>query len=281
MLFLILFLIGTPHEHALYAVKSTDGISSDDIMSDDPVKLNRLKDYIESKITAKIVPRNPDDNDHLPAESQQIYRVNETRYNWQPEKNYFADLLDPRRNGFDPTWDYTRFDVNTFADKRVQKQYRENILANQMHKCCFTCWKNNSTGDISCRFNFPWDESVASAIRATIIHDMDKRSRRRVRIIPSRNNAYMNPTCYDPLLNIAHGSNLDAQWIDSPLGAAEYATNYISKEEKPDRQRMINLYTIKLALIQENSNPTDREKLKTVCESLLRSLKVGTVQVCL
>ena len=69
-----------------------------------------------------------------------------------------------------------------------------------------------------------------------IVKDRDKRSRVRVSVLPQRNNAYLNGTCFHPLIAIAHGGNHDLQYIGNKVGAAKYFASYASKFEEPDKK---------------------------------------------
>ena len=70
--------------------------------------------------------------------------------------DYFDDAEDPRRLSFNPTFDYSRHADGTFSDPRVQNLYRNLQIANQLHSCCFTCFKYCLMTKV-CRFGYPRD----------------------------------------------------------------------------------------------------------------------------
>ena len=65
--------------------------------------------------------------------------------------------------------------------------------------------------------------------------------------MPPRNNANLNNCPVSPLLAIAHGGNIDLQYIHTTHGAAEYASSYSSKAESPDLQVLENMFVKKLS----------------------------------
>ena len=161
--------------------------------------------------------------------------VDESHYEWNPGEEYFTDAENPCRASFDPSWDYERLCNRDFHDDRVQNQYRSLQIANQFHRCCFTCFKYCYRHDKVCRFGFPWT-SQDCVFGPLIVKDRDKKSRVRVSVLPQRNNAYLNGTCFNSLIAIAHGGNHDLQYIGNTVGAAEYVASYASTCEEPDKR---------------------------------------------
>ena len=90
-------------------------------------------------------------------------------------------------------------------------------------------------GCIVCRFGFPWT-SQDCVFGPLIVKDRDKKSRVRVSVLPQRNNGFLNGTCFNPLIAIAHGGNHDLQYIGNTVGAAEYVASYASTCEEPDKR---------------------------------------------
>lgn len=163
---------------------------------------------------------------------------------------------------------------------RVQNQYRSLQIANQFHRCCFTCFKYFHRHDKVCRFGFPWS-SKDCVFGRIIVRDRDKKSRVRVSVLPQRNNAYLSGRLFNPLITIAHGGNHDLQYICNTVGAAEYVASYASKSEEPDKKIMTNIFNKKLAFLSNNATGiTDRDRLYSVGCALLGSSPVGSAQAC-
>ena len=182
----------TPHVHSLVCI-AHDGITSETAESSDPFAVENVKSLIKRTISAKLVPRHPTDIKDLPdIPADRILRQNEERdYNWSPHLGYFCDATDPRRDVFDPRLNYYRLENSEFEDCQVQTRYRRLQLANQIHRCCFTCFKYITYGENVCRFHFPWEEGkLSSSTDITILTDRDKKKRVRLRLIPERNNAH-------------------------------------------------------------------------------------------
>jgi hypothetical protein len=79
-----------------------------------------------------------------------------------------------------PDLDYSSSDV--FSSSETQSIYRRLQLANQMHQCCFTCFKyadKNGLGEKVCRSMFPFEIGVASNEKVTFLQ---KRHRKNVRM---------------------------------------------------------------------------------------------------
>ena len=137
---------------------------------------------------------------------------------WQVGNDYQTDSGDPRRRRLDSTWDFSRDETGEFICNDFQRHYRRLQIANQMHRCCFTCWKYEAGGKKVCRFCYPWEVNLVNQDFCTIISDRDRKHRVRVRAVPPRNNAYLNPSPTSLLLCVAHGGNIDVQYISNLVG---------------------------------------------------------------
>jgi len=293
--------------HAMICIKK-DGIDADDI--DSPGQRQDLvKNIIANTITANLVERGHSDESDLKGDEydKDIQMLEELDFDFSPSKDYFhnahiicngsqateevtLDENDPRRLPFDESLNYRRTIKTTmtgeiledvFEDPRVQTQYRRLQLANQMHECCFTCFKYCQTNKKVCRFNFPWSRQTSDSSNAVIFKDRDKKSRIRIRAFPPRNNANLNVTAVDPLLVIAHGGNHDLQYVDNAFGAAEYASSYAGKYEEPDSKLLRNIFLKKLAhLAVLNAPVTDRQRLNAIANAIIESTHIGAPQCC-
>lgn len=295
---------GTPHSHSLVCVSKlmTDSngdpilneegrqckMDSEDVSSEDPEKVKKVTDLMAHISTAQLEKRSEGDNSDLPNDDREESRFNEESYDFNPHNTYFDDEIDPRRDQFDPTLNYTRVYDDSHVtngqiiDSRTQTKYRRLQLANNMHRCCRTCWKYNRNGDKQCRFCFPYIENSLNNNRnVTVLTDRDKRSRIRHKVKPARNNGHMNATYFNPLIPIAHGGNVDIGYIDTVAGAAEYSADYSSKVEAPDETRLSKMFAKKLARYREYGEfVTDRQKLQAVGNAVVSSSQVGAVQAC-
>lgn len=272
---------GTPHVHSLVCV-SHDGIGPETAESDDPYAIQALKSLIRRTVTAKLIQRHSTDENELPPQSNdRIQRINEeTQYDSAPHKLYFDDTTDPRRLNFNPTLNYNRNDQGYFNDELVQSLSRRLQLANQIHRCYFTCFKYCKDANNICRFCFPWPKNENSLSNdVTILKDRDKKHRIRLRIIPERDNAHLNPTFYSPLLICGHGGNCDIQYIMNTHGAAEYSAGYASKAEAPDQKKLSAIFLKAISNLTEiNTMVTDRQRLAVAAKSVVGSTHVGSVQ---
>ena len=272
---------GTPHVHSLVCIKH-DGLSATSAESHDAQEQQSLKDLIKNTITAKLIERHASDNNELPANPTENdnSRNQKSLYNWSPLPQYLIDAEDPRREAFNPLLNYTRNTNGQFNDIRVQILARRLQLANQIHNCCFTCFKYCKDNEQICRFCFPWPEGQhSSSIDVTILKDRDKKQRVRLRVIPERNNAHVNATFFSPIINCAHGGNSDIQFIVNTHGAAEYAAGYASKPEAPDQKRLQILFMKSIANLQErDTHDTDRQRLAAAGQAVVGSTQVGAVQ---
>lgn len=272
---------GTPHVHCLACIKH-DGLNPVSAESDDPLTVFTLKQLIRTTITAKLTERHPDDNSDLPIDlaDQTQRRHEEEQYDWTPHAQYFTDENDPRRDPFDPSLNYNLTPTGKFVDKRVQIRTRRLQIANQIHRCCSTCFKYCKDGKNICRFCFPWKQNGSSnSDDVTILKDRDKKHRVRVRLIPQRNNGNINQTYISPLINCAHGGNSDIQFIMNAHGAAEYSAGYASKAEAPDQKKLHKIFVKAISNLYDRSpNVTDCQRLSTAAHSVIGSTQVGSVQ---
>ena len=204
-----------------------------------------MLDEIQKCISAKLPRRLPEDSSsdapsNLGDKVWEDEVIKENGFDWNPHKEYFRDEVDPRRIRLDKYLDYNcKTDVYgnvTFNSNQVHWRFRRLIIANQMHRCCFTCWKYINEGQaLICRFAFPWLSTPITEPDTPKIHkDRDKKARLRVRAFPSRNNANINPFYAQPYMTLVHGGNVDIQWISNDVGAAEYAASYASKQDEAD-----------------------------------------------
>jgi hypothetical protein len=242
--------------------------------------LNKVKHYVKNIVSANLVSR-VDDVDIQGSSSERGEKIlAENDFNWNPSREYFSDESHPLRLPFDPSWNYGRSDDGLFLDINVQRHYRRLQIANQFHRCCFTCFKYCFKHDHVCRFGFPW-VSNGCVFEPIIRRDRDKKCRVRVSVLPQRNNSNLNGTLFSPLITIAHGGNHDIQYISNTVGAAEYVASYASKAEEPDKKLLGNIYAKKISyLVENNSAVTDRQRLYAVGSAILGSSPVGAVQAC-
>ena len=236
-----------------------------------------------------------------------------TDFQWQPcdcrtgvvahgqSFSYFTDAEDPRRLPFDPNLDYYR-DESGFRDPRVQNLFRNLQIANQMHKCCFTCWKYCGRGKKICRFGFPRNlQDLATKLanaegfngasgvspmdlamkEGYIMDRTDRNGRKRRMAVPPFNNAHLNNHAFSPLLFIAQRANMDVKFMSDKTGTVEYIGSYISKTEQPDFKRIGDIYVKSIANISRaGRSVTDQNKLNAVGHALIDSQHVGAPQMC-
>jgi len=209
-------------------------------------------------------------------------------------KQAFTDDEDPRRLPFNGDLDYT-YRNGVFADSRVQNLCRNLQLANQVHYCCFTCFKYNSR--CICRFMFP---RVMAELRAKFNRDYagapdpvaeglsncylatrkDGRTRKRIVVVPPVNNAHINNHPSDPLFIAAHHGNSDVKYMPESTGTVEYCTSYSTKAEKHDFNTIANIFTKRLAGINRaGKEMTDLQKLNTVGKAIIDSEKASATQM--
>ena len=264
----------------MICISNKDGINNSSLESSDIRDQTKVLNYVSSILSANLVSSNDTKDLNHNNESSEEDKSLESNYLWNPPKDYYEDMLHPNRVYFDYTWNYERKCNGDFMDDRVKNQYRSLQIANQCHRCTFTCYKYCSKHDQVCRFGFPW-LSKECIFGPLIVRDRDKKNRVKINVLPQRNNAYVNTTLFDPLLSIAHGGNHDIQYIGNTVGAAEYVASYASKSEAPDKKIMANIFNKKLKYLSSNvQNVTDRERLYSVGCAILGSSTVGAVQAC-
>ena len=236
--------------------------------------------------------------------------TDETAFDWMPcncgasdvtvahgsKQEFFSDSEDPRRLPFDESLDYTR-DTRGFQDSRVQNLYRNLQIANQMHKCCFTCFKYCFKNYI-CRFGYPrslaalkkiFEESFkefADPVKqgmdaGYMVHKTDANGRKRSLVHSAFNNAHLNSHAYSPLLMIAQHANMDVKFMADRSGTVEYIGSYISKTEEPDFVKIGNIFVKRIAGISRSGKSlTDLQKLNAVGNALIDAQVVGAPQMC-
>jgi len=124
------------------------------------------KKWVQQHLTAMLTTRPSDEDGHLMRDhidDNFATLLEEADYHWHPSKDYFPDCDDPRRLSFTDDLSKLNYcmDANdNFTCPKTQIAYRRWQLANQVHHCCFTCWKYNAgknkrTFCRRCRFGFP------------------------------------------------------------------------------------------------------------------------------
>ena len=164
------------------------------------------------------------------------------------------------------------FEKKQFKNPEVHKNFRNILLAMQMHWCCATCHKYGHFYD--CRFNHPWE--THGDVSVTI--DVDAKGRIRRRIEPPRNNEHINRHCRAPWVTCFKKGNSDACYCGDAHGAAAYCGSYSAKAEEPDSSMMANL--ISRSLSQRVGDSAARDFLRVTANSMLRSTVVGATQAC-
>lgn len=244
--------------------------------------LTKLGKYLKTKITAKLTAACGDSD------------VDD--FNFNVSADHFADDEDPRRFRFNKDLDYNQEvdeDGNiNFASEAVQTLHRNWQLSNQMHRCCFTCFKYGMTKSImqvgilvlvlACRFYFPWTgPPQTSPTDVTICSDRDKKHRIRARAFAPRNNGNINSHSAFGYFNLAVGGNMDIQYIGNKLGAAEYISSYIGKADEADTKKIRNIvfrsFTKRLL---ETESIDVQTQIRVVTNAVVTSAQVGAVQVC-
>ena len=237
--------------------------------------------YVKSIVSANLVTRIDDADIEGKDDFEKHEKLTaESNFNWNPSREYFKDECHPSREPFNSSWNFERNSDGVFSDENVQSHYRRIQVANQFHRCCFTCFKYCHKHDEVCRFGFPW-VTDGCTFEPIIRKDRDKKCRIRIQVLPERNNANLNGSIFSPLLTIAHGGNHDIQYIGNSVGAAEYVASYAAKAEEPDKKLMAKIYAKKIAYIVESSSVvTDRQRLYAVGSAIVSSSPVGSVQAC-
>ena len=214
-------------------------------------------------------------------------KLEEIKYDWMPDNNYFNNENDPRRSRFNPNLNYSFDESGNFIDKEVQMLYRSYQIANQMHSHCFTCFKYNNG---ECRFDFPFMMKEAGHSSENhyewcndcwIDTKRDKYSKMRSKVHAQRNNGNINNCLVNSFLQIAHGGNLDCQYISNIYGASLYIAEYISKQDVADNNSIRNVWVKKMAMkTLKNGSVTDQQQLKNVGQALASCVKVCSTNAC-
>jgi hypothetical protein len=184
--------------------------------------------------------------------------------------------------------------LGTLWDDETSKRYRNWQISNQCHACRKTCFKYDKHLDPrerECRFGFPFEFAYG---RSRIFVDRDKKNRNRLRVLPPRNNAYVNNSFIDVALSLFHGGrlfinegfklnfknlgNLDAQFVANQVGASEYTCCYSSKHEAPDMVVFNKIVAKKMAELSARCALTDRERLRTVANAMMTATEIGATQ---
>ena len=170
--------------------------------------------------------------------------------------------------------------VGSLWSDETTMRYRNWQLANQCHSCRKTCFKYDKHPDPNkrlCRFNYPFDQ-LHHYNHAQIFVDRDRKSRVRMRVLPRRNNSYVNNCYVDAALCLFHGGNLDVQFVANDVGAGEYTCCYNTKHEAPDTDILLKLVAKKFAELDDRCALNDRERLRAVGNSLLTASQIGKCQ---
>ena len=159
-------------------------------------------------------------------------------------------------DAFDATLDYRYcLDTGGIQSSETSTLIRSWQLANQMHKCTFTCVKGQEGLKKVCRFGFPMNEMNYKGAKigkgmwrkgAIITKVKDKKGRERTRVHPRRNCGHLNNHLRSPLMSLANRGNHDFSFIDNDQGAPEYCAKYSSKADEADSVELRNLITRKL-----------------------------------
>jgi hypothetical protein len=282
---------GRVHYHIMYSITRFLDKDDDNVYSEDPKVLNKIKQFVADKISTILLERDVEtDTTHalnvVTNEIDTSVLVNEKDFMYQPKPEALfrhpeCDKNDPRKMTFDETLDYRRDNNGKYVSKEVHKRYRNGQLGSFLHYCVNSCWKyNRKCGDKTCRHYFPHD---VCSLCATIIKTVTKRNNReRVRVMPARNNAHLQTTTTSALYHIAQSSNYDWQYMSESRGAAEYIASYVLKQEQPDSKIMQMIIQRMLRSKNENENlpPTLKDYLRYVGDAIISSTRVGTAQAC-
>jgi len=266
---------GSPHVHALIAVL-IDGISRGDITSEDVDRIAALKKLVDELLTCCF--DDPDDE-------------NVKDYGWHPETSDSPKVNIPeiyaedvRREMFSSAMDFRLDENHKMVSEVTRRKFYQFQLRNQVHFCTHTCWKHKHSGQRGkvCRFHYPVPQESVSALTSTIAHSLDWRNRKQVKILPPRNNAWLNALPKHPLLVFAAQGNIDVQYVSNAIGALEYTTSYIGKPEEPDRKESLSLFVKKLSyvLARKEGNISNRDQFRAAGQSIVASQRVGAVQCC-
>lgn len=187
--------------HALIAVL-IDGISRGDITSEDVDRIAAVKKLVDEMLTCCF--DDPDDE-------------NDKDYGWHPETSDSPKVNIPeiyaedvRREMFSSGMDFRLDENHKMVSEVTRRKFYQFQLRNQVHFCTHTCWKHKHStqrGKV-CRFHYPIPQESVSAVTSTIAHSLDWRNRKQVKILPPRNNAWLNALPKHPLLVFAAQGNM-------------------------------------------------------------------------
>ena len=252
-----------------------DGILAGDMTSEDQERVLALKRLIDQSLTACF--DFPDG-------------VDKQEYDWHPAnsdspksgipEDFPADV---RRELFTESVDFRMGKDNKPVCPDTRRKFYQFQLANQVHFCTPTCFKYKVAGRAKvCRFKYPVVRPRASASTSTIEKSLDYKRRKHYKILPPRNNAWVNPLPKRPLVVFASQGNVDAQYISNAVGAVEYATSYIGKAEQPDFKETLSLFVKKLTyLLSKNEGKiSNRSQMRAAGTAIIGSQRVGAVQCC-
>jgi hypothetical protein len=258
-----------------------DLITADDLSSAHKERVDAVKKLVKMTLTS-CLQYNKDTATDLETEYMHNAETSDTPGSKIPE-DYENDI---RRAMFKPTVDFSvNNETGEILDASTKRGYYAYQLANQMHTCCKTCWKYGlGRTKKDCRFHYPVLKDTVSADDCTIVRSVDKKSRKHVKILPPRNNGWVNPLPTHPLVVYANQGNMDVQYISNVHGAVEYTCSYISKAEAPDEKLMVNLFVRKLAILLSDSTDSHsvskRDELRAAGLAVVKSQHVGAVQCC-
>lgn len=272
---------GSPHTHVLLATYN-DGIDAADLTSTAEERRNLVQELVKNTVTCCL--KYPKNDDGSVQEKDYLFRPMVVTADPADPASAMEDYEhDVRRLLFPLEQDFRLDENNEFVSSATREQYYQFQLANQMHTCMDTCWKYSYTtdGDRKCRFHYPVPPDRANASACTIFTLYDNKNRKQTKINAPRNNGWVNPLPVRPLLVFANQGNMDLQYISNASGAVEYTCGYISKDEQPDHQTLINIFAKKLAVAIENSevgDATQRQQLRAAGTAIAASQQVGAVQ---
>ena len=255
-------------------------ITEASITSKDPNIVDEVKRLVEETLTCRLYQP----PQRLLRPYEQYPNNEQDLYSWRPTQNIYQDNYseDPRRLLFDKSY-LTELGTKTIPpqEKTLLLYYRLQ-LANQMHYCCFTCWKYNKLNDFRCRFYFVWKFNQENLTKCHVINILDRKKRWRVKVLPPRNNGHLNVCPVDPLTFLATQGNCDGQYICNLSAAVEYVMSYIGKSDEPDCKAIINLFARSLArvLITPEQPITNQIRLRNLANAIIDSQQVGTIHCC-
>ena len=271
-------------------IRHPEGYCEETFTDDQRKKL--AEEWVRKHVTALLTPRARDPFTGLPLEDYpgEIIQTaeDETSYDWHPPMQYFPDPVDPRRDSFLDDLSHNDFNISEdmeFTSIETQRAYRRSQLGNNIHHCCFTCFKYNPHWwkQPICRFCYMVEKKENCETQVTVVEQKvtKKRKRTRKRIQPPRNNGWLNVHIKSPLVVLGHGGNMDCQRIDNISGAAEYCASYNTKQDEPDHRVIDNLYASKLAKLRLRGEAIEfQAHLRAAATAVISAQHIGTVQAC-